>query len=1341
MVDIRIPVSLRRLALALLLLPGLSAGEGPPPRSGPMGKTTILNTFENAAKEIADWRGSGSTVSIEPRSVTDSNMMLKMVTQEGNYPGISRTPPRDWRGHEALRFTVWAASDYPLAMRIDDDSSKDYATRFNFTFKLKKGENLCQVRVADIGKKLQLDKIKALLLFTSKPPVGLVLHFDDFALGDALSENIPFIPYAERKDLISSLAVATPHLPFARGLAGGPRKIFFQTSVECGREIPELMQRLDLEVSQLTWDRNYDQNTWGFGDFYGQRGHAIDVKLMQDYLSSSLQGPEKFAALVLANTNGWLRYPQGAREALLRRVKEQGEGLVFVFPWPGGDVPGATWPQDLKEVCALIDAESDHLRPSGYFAPPAAGRLETSVWRRTSDHPITRGVPLEAIPMANISIRTYAVAPGAQVLLETADGAPVLAVRQVGKARVVTCAWVANGATPEIRPWDKVLAERPYRYQEALYSLMARAILWASGHDFPRAGAAAELPVAGENASRHFTVRQWKDTAGKVTDWELEFRPPGATGIAAIVVEAPDNIACGEPVGISFTLPESAQGGQLSVSLVEESDGRRRTLEMVEPAAAAGKMTCSLPSGRVRQVLARVEVQAKKGGVLVAEGLAEVVVAPVYRPGESRWQDYEVLMWPNSGLPFQQPLEDRMMKAFGATGVMDTRWQPRERCLRWARAGLRLMAHDIARKPLQIPPNTFADIATRFNRTGDRTLLIRKPSYADPAFLAAERERIRELVGRLKPFNPTNYITCDEPSLTSYAMDFDFDFHPENIKLFRARLEEKFGTVAEMNAALGTTAASFAVVEPPLSSQKQWPLWNEWRAHNDRVMADGYRMYREAVESVDPNGTISISGTQSATPFDGFDWSQLSQHFGTMQGYGYSHQDRKRLSFRPDMLNAVPAGYGRAGKAVDHQVWSKLVENGGGHVLFWWIAFRNPDLSYCKSALDYQRVFAEMKSGTGKQYMQAERKWHPVGIAYSMNNVRAAYTRGEGDGRNSVYHRLSDGMCDALIAAGYDPVFISDAQIAAGGLASKGLKALFMPASFSLGYGERKGGLAVQPALAAFLASGGLVVATHEPELDEFLRPRKPDAAFWRKVTMYDSVKASLGAVLSGAGVLPWADVRNPQGSRIAKLEVAVHRLRGEVDAHIVTVTRAPAGLKEKLGADGVVYMVPDPEAGKETEPAVLKLHGLGRPVAYDLRRGYLATKAGATTAEASTMQPSGADTYAFDALAGDARCLALLPYRVEGLEITARREQGDLVIAWRFAGAKVFAPHVVRIETGEMAGGAFVPDAVFSRNEVTPPSGSGRLSLPLAREDAGRSLAVRVRDALTGITRTVDVR
>ncbi len=65
------------------------------------------------------------------------------------------------------------------------------------------------------------------------------------------------------------------------------------------------MQRCDLKVSLMTWDVAWDQNTWGMGDFYGQRGHAFDRELMRKYITSTMQGPEKFDVMILPTPIGW----------------------------------------------------------------------------------------------------------------------------------------------------------------------------------------------------------------------------------------------------------------------------------------------------------------------------------------------------------------------------------------------------------------------------------------------------------------------------------------------------------------------------------------------------------------------------------------------------------------------------------------------------------------------------------------------------------------------------------------------------------------------------------------------------------------------------------------------------------------------------------------------------------------------------------------------------------------------------------------------------------------------------------------------------------------------------
>src|SRR5512137_1410938 len=72
-----------------------------------------------------------------------------------------------------------------------------------------------------------------------------------------------------KNDITYSTAVATPHVKWATRLPGGPIKGSFIPSVQYGRDMVELMQRLDLSPTTVTIDRNWDINCWGIGDYYG----------------------------------------------------------------------------------------------------------------------------------------------------------------------------------------------------------------------------------------------------------------------------------------------------------------------------------------------------------------------------------------------------------------------------------------------------------------------------------------------------------------------------------------------------------------------------------------------------------------------------------------------------------------------------------------------------------------------------------------------------------------------------------------------------------------------------------------------------------------------------------------------------------------------------------------------------------------------------------------------------------------------------------------------------------------------------------------------------------------
>jgi len=1315
-----------KLAPVLCALAALAAASIAPAADGP---SLSLGDFQDSA-DLKRWTG-GDSGAVEmtraPRSVTDANMMLKVVLKSGDYPGISlRDVPREWSKYEAVRFVVWTDSPFKLHVRIDDGKSSDYTSRFNKSFDLQRGRNLCQILVSDVSRVLNVKDMRAFILFGVRPPSGLTLWLDDVALGPRLAEKVPFIPYAKRKDLAPTLKVVTPHLPFARRLAGGPVRAFMISGIRCGREVCELMQRLDLKVSLMTWDPAWDQNTWGMGDFYGRRGHAFDRVLMQRYLASSMQGPEEFDVMIVPTPIGWDQFPPGAREALIARVRDRGEGLVLIHPFPGK----APWPKDLAGLSALVDCQTDFIDPaSGYLRHAKPARVRGKKWLAKGDHPIARGVPFDALPHEALTYVKYKLATDAKAVVVSATGEPIVAVRKVGKGRVVTCAWDGSVITPSIARAAGAAPVRGYRYWEVMYSLIGRCALWAAGREMTAKGKPVPLAVTGPHADPCLSAVQYKDARGRVTDWALRFAPPGADGIARLVVKVPAQVKRGDRVRIRVARPVALKGKAVAWEAVlgERVAGRWRTLERF--AALTGGTSkgfdVPLPSGRVRQVLAIVKVTGQVDGKVVARGAAEVVVTPpgpgsptrsVALGSPSRWDDYEIFMWPVGGLAFLRDFESDLMRQAGSTGVMDTRWNNRGRLLRWARAGLRILPHAIDGNNLHIRPYRFAEIAKKYTQTKDKAHLIRPPSYADPAFLAATRKRMVKAAELLSPFGIPAYVLCDEPSLTSYRAQFDFDFHPANVAGFRKALAAQFGTVKAMNAALGTKAASIAAVAPPTTAEARkagnWGLWNAWRAHNDTVMAEGYRMYRDAFRRVDPAAAISISGTQAANPFDGFDWAKLSPLFDAMNGYGYSEQERKRMSFHPTMKNAKPAGYGNTGKGVTYQLWSCLADHGGGHVLFWWVSFRNPDLSFCRSALDYRKGFAELAGGIGRQYQLGRRHTSPVAIQYSMNSLRAAWTAGKN------YHAATGQVAAALVALGLDPLFVSDEQIAAGDLTKRGFKAVFLPLPASLGRGEKKGGLDVDGALAKFAAAGGLIVATAEPTHDEFLQPAKPDAALMKKIKRFDAVKDRLGKVLAAAGVRPWVPVRRGDGKPVPGASVTVHKLSGKVPAYIVTILRRPVGKKQVVGADGVLTYVDDPSGGNAIEACTADVSALA--VAY------------ATAFRTGKALPVANGRIALNAPDGDAVALALLPYAVKDVRLAARVVGRDLEISWRLTradGKKAFAPHAVRIDVA--ADGQ--ADAALSRNATCDADrGAGRVRIPLAAEDAGRKLTIAVKDVLT---------
>ncbi|HVQ28470.1 MAG TPA: hypothetical protein VMV21_02750, partial [Vicinamibacteria bacterium] len=470
-----------------------------------------------------------------------------------------------------------------------------------------------------------------------KPFAGILLLF--LGARPAVSAD-PSAPVASsRFDISYSSEVATPFVPWAPRLPGGPLKGFFIPSVSQGRDMVELMQRLALDATTVTIDRQWDVNCWGIGDYYGHeyRGDRDDFQTVYGYVEKELTSDKRFEVLLVPGLNGWSRLTRASRDAILRRVQE-GAGLVLLHPFVG-DVKGHPFKGDeaegdgrIWEVSPLVGVPDDFVSERGY-PELNAGAITQARWTPKGRHFITEGVPLDLVPSGRSGGRVYNYDARGDVLIE-AGGRPVLAVKAYGKGRVVAFAYVEDGFLPEAV--DPVESRVDWDYWEYQYSLLARSLLWAAGRD---SGVALQAPALLEaSPSLDLRVRsdRARDALVEVTA-RSEFGPSGppfrdrrslpvgttSLSVAAERFRPPAGFAGGRQI-VDVILRDAGTGETLDWATATFEVAKRATVARLKPNAAVYRAgdTVSVvtqAAGRLDGLQVRLEMRDDLGRLLSRE--------------------------------------------------------------------------------------------------------------------------------------------------------------------------------------------------------------------------------------------------------------------------------------------------------------------------------------------------------------------------------------------------------------------------------------------------------------------------------------------------------------------------------------------------------------------------------------------------------------------------------------------------------------------------------------------------------------------------------------------------
>jgi len=915
--------------------------------------------------------------------------------------------------------------------------------------------------------------------------------------------------YERQCDLNLSTEVVQKHLKWAQPFAGGTLKVFFVPDAHAGREIMELIQRMDICYESVTIDRNWMFNCWGLGDFYNEyRSHLYDYSMMYQNLENAMCSNEHFDVLVLPEIKGWGEWTEKTRQAILKRV-EEGAGLVLIKPYLGKDPKGNPLQSpELEALSPLIPIYNEGY-DEGAFPVRDLELQKRAHWQIAQPHYITDSFSFDLIPFEDLSYYPYR-AEG-DVLIEAENGDPILAVKPYGHGRVVTAAWYPRNILPQhadmerYRLFESIVTKgntqaTTYNYLEYFYGLVFRSMVWAAGKEpdarikllkckedtikveVENAPAEAMLSLrvldawdeivyeAKGSINDAFVLPEWLRRDGgewradvflkqsnKVIDWRtLPMNFPRKAQIDSLYIDK-EQYDHGDTVKICAQVSDNGNGCEIEMQL---SDCFGRVLFSARKPVLTGKICqeYTIENWPSINIWPYAEVWCE-GRRIQRVRCKPSLVCPGYHRHLS---DFEAFMsagqrghgdlWDlqriqswNMGITGAHPGTTKVLRNAGAKGFGVTFY---------------------GRAP-------YVKRRDKYVETHDKNYLIRKPCLNDPQFWEKTSKSVRESLKKSAKYMPVAYFACDEGSLTCYTDELDFCFSPYCISKMREWLQEKYGSLEALNKRWKRSYTNWDQVVPDTYleavERNEFAAWGDHRLFMENTFAGAYKELADLIKEQDPEGVVRMSGCQASTAYSGYDYYQLHQYIGYFEAYGVGNQYEYHRSFkRPGTILGGWFGYGQKGTTVKHSLWKAFFHELTLISVFWEISNLNPDFTLFKGAQDMGEVFKELRrQGIGKLLLyNAKRDNLGIAVHYSMPSIHASYT----DDRHVFFEENRQGWLDILEDLGYQYDFVSSQEIEAGKLLKDGFRILILPFSRAISQQE-------EDEIRKFVKAGGMVIA------------------------------------------------------------------------------------------------------------------------------------------------------------------------------------------------------------------------------------------------------------------------
>lgn len=1348
----------------------------------------MINGFESEADLVGLSSEAGAPLQRSAERHTEGEFALQTTLPPGPYPGLSCPVPPDWRPYEALKFDLWCQRNSFLGIRIDDVNSVDYNTRFNQDGGVvRQGWNRIQIPLDEVAESIDIGRVRALIIFLAQVAEPTSICLDNLRLGP-YEEDLDDRPVpgelGEKKEFAWSMEVVTPHVPWGRPLAGGPIKALLVPGIHAGREAIELRQRLDLDAITVTVEKTWDVNRWGMGDFYGQRGDIHDFRLQYRYLEQALTAGN-YEVIVLPLVHGWNALTRKSREVLQEQVR-RGTGLVLLHPYVGRDGKD----KSIWELSPLLHCADDTIPADGYVRiPPNALVAGHPRWQAAGDHPITRGVPLDLLPYGNMELYRYEA--NGEVILAS-EGGPVAAVKEFGRGRVVAFGYRNEDLLPAL-----VGSSFPaWEYWEYLYSLMARAILWAARRDtsaqltsLVREGDALGVQVTAVRRGPYSIAARFQNEYGALL---------GETKAGlALAGQAEGGISAWQRLALPEAVAQGAGRQIVDVRLLlgeEAVDWATLTWEQPKPIRILGVPTEQPAMNQGQPVMGGVAVEQAGDQVRDPNEEAEVVLELVDDEGRIIARESHPFQLDANGrqwVPYALAtdlaldLHARVRASVQAAGHLLDRQESQRFVITPAsripdglnfhafmagvnegnapylrsvyRQRLRDMGAEAGTTFGGVPNSLGVDgmgvyaysaaayrgRKRRYQETKDKQYLVREPCLNSPEWRARTRQAILARAPEARRYHPFSYYVNDEGSLTSYTDAYDFCFGPHCLARFRAWLQTVYPSLEALNATWQTDFQAWEEVTPMTTEEirqhaqthqpPSYAAWADHRTFMEITYAKAYRFIRDTLREIDPEGELRISGTQATVAYNGCDWWRITQWVKDTGPYTTGDQWELHRSFL--YANGEPVSAARIGG------WTGYGSSGDGVRHFIWNGLFHR-LGYMNIFWQYACLNPDLTFSRSAADMSVVFKELRDGLGMLLNHARR--------GPTPVAIHYSLPSCHAATILDQFSAWETHRRTWIHWLNDLGYQFDFLSQQqIEAGELARRGfralvlpySLALSDselkALAKFTAEEGLLLPSGPwGTLDEHCAPRATAAL--RKVrTPEAAVLAPLEEAMKGGG----SDLNALQ---------TLQRLLAEAQIPpVVTVTDAQGNnllhCQRTAFQDGdIVYI------------ALLRDNLAGQTVTGPDGGEYVRDTGAATVPEPITVTLPEA-RHVYDVRAGrylghvdhfnstlasaEAKVFALLPCPIGALSMSAQQgaKRGQrMEVQVEVAGLNGEPlPHVIHLEVTTPEGRRH---PLYSQNALTEKN-SARFSLPLAYNDPPGFWQLMARDVATGITARMEVK